>query len=132
MKLKQILKERVQERITEATGTSAYDSGGSNSTRYTPPGQARTLTIPQLAGYIQMEKPEADDPMPEGEVADGPNTYMDRGVGYQYNNKVRRDDDGQLTASGMPGEAYASPQEYVDDHTEMDHQDVAQQSTGTI
>jgi hypothetical protein len=125
MKFKKMLKERVKERIDEATASS-ISNGANNSTRYTPPGQERVLTIPQLSGFIQMEKPEADDPMPEGEVADGPNTYMDKGIGYQYNNKVRRDDDGELTASGMPGEAYASPGEYVSDHEEMDTGDTDQ------
>ena len=130
MKLKEALKERVKERIDEAT-SSSVSRGANNSARYTPPGQSRTLTIPQLSGFIQMEEPEADDPMPENEVADGPNTYMDKGIGYKYKNNIRRDADGELTASGMPGDAYASPQEYVDDHNQMDHQDTAQ-TTGAI
>lgn len=126
MKLKEALKERVKERITESTGLPDAPGGGNNSARYTPPGQKRTLTIPQLAGGIQIEEPEAEDPMPPGDVADGPPTYMDKGIGYQYNNKIRRDDDGELTAGGMPGDAYASPAEYVDDHSTMSHQDTAE------
>lgn len=116
MKLKEALKERVKERITEATGLTAYQSGASNSARWTPAGQKVELSIPQLSGFIQVEKPIADDPMPSENVADGPDTHMTTGVGAKYNNKVRRDPTGELTASGMPGEAYASPAEYVDAH----------------
>lgn len=117
MKLKKMLKERVKERmLQETTNLSAYQSGSSNSSRWTPPGQELELSIPQLAGYYQVEKPVADDPMPANNVADGPDTHLSTGVGAKYNNKVFRDDDGQLTASGMPGEAFASPQEYVDAH----------------
>lgn len=111
-KFKDLLKERIKERILEATGLDNAPGSASNSTRWTPPGQERILEIPQLAGYMQMEKPTADDPMEdyEGEV------HFDRGVGVQYNNKIRREPTGELTASGMPGEAYASPSEYALDH----------------
>jgi hypothetical protein len=126
MKLKEALKERIKERITESTGLPDAPSGGNNSARYTPPGQKRTLKVPQLSGYMQVEEPEADDPMPVNDVADGPTTYMDKGLNYQYNNKIRRDADGELTASGYPGDAYANPSEYVDDHSEMSHQDAAE------
>lgn len=118
-KFRDLLKERIKERITEATGLSNAPGSASNSTRWTPPGQKRTLEIPQLAGYMQVEEPEADDPMPfdpdergdyEGEV------HFDEGSGLQYNNKIRRDPTGELTASGMPGQAYASPAQYALDH----------------
>lgn len=119
MKLKEALKERIKERLLqERTGLSAYQSGSSNSARWTPPGQEKVLSIPQLSGYYQVEKPVADDPMPADNVADGPDTNISTGVGAKYNNKVRRDDDGELTASGMPGEAFASPAEYVAAHSE--------------
>lgn len=116
MKLKEALRERVKERITERTGLSAYQSGSSNSARYTPPGQEKVLSIPQLSGYYQIERPVADDPMPADSVADGPDTNLSTGVGAKYNNKVRREKTGELTASGMPGEAFASPAEYVAAH----------------
>ena len=116
MKLKEALRERVKERITEKTGLSAYQSGSSNSARYTPPGQEKVLSVPQLSGYYQIERPVADDPMPEGKVADGPDTELSTGVGAKYNNKVRREEGGELTASGMPGEAFASPAKYVAAH----------------
>jgi len=121
MKLKEALKQRIKERLVqERTGLSAYQSGSSNSARYTPPGQEKVLSIPQLSGYYQIEKPVADDPMPSGEVADGPDTEVSPGVGVKYNNKIRREEEGELTASGMPGEAYASPSEYVDAHSADD------------
>jgi len=117
MKLKEALKERIRERVLqETTGLSAYQSGSSNSARWTPPGKEKVLSVPQLSGYYQVERPVADDPMPADSVADGPDTDLSSGVGVKYNNKVIRDDDGQLTASGMPGEAFASPKDYVDAH----------------
>lgn len=122
MKLKEALKERIKERLTESTGLPDAPGGGNNSARWTPAGKERELSIPQLAGGFQVEKPVAEDPIPPENVPEGPDTQMDRGIAYQYNNKIRRDDDGNLTATGMPGEAYASPQEYVDDHKEFGYE----------
>lgn len=117
MKLKEALKERIRERVLqETTSLSAYRSGSSNSARWTPPGKEKLLSIPQLSGYYQVERPVADDPMPADSVADGPDTDISSGVGVKYNNKVRREKNGELTASGMPGEAFASPAEYVAAH----------------
>jgi hypothetical protein len=126
MKLKEVLKERVKERITEATGLSAYQSGSSNSARWTPPGQPVELSIPQLSGFYQVEKPVADDPIPRDSAPDGPDTHVESGTGAKYNNKIRRNPTGELTASGMPGDAYASPAEYVNAHeAEAEHEATA-------
>ena len=116
-KFKDLLKERIKERIDEATGLPDAPGSAPNSTRWTPPEQERVLEVPQLAGYMQVEKPVADDPVyveddeePEDEF------HFDKGIGVQYNNKIRRDPTGELTASGMPGEAYANPAQYALDH----------------
>ena len=117
MKLKEALKERIKERLlTETTGLPNAPGSASNSARWTPPGQELDLSIPQLAGGFQVERPVADNPIPEDEPPEGPNVHIDVGKGAKYNNKIRRDADGQLTASGMPGDAYASPAQYVADH----------------
>jgi len=121
-KFKDLLKERIKERIDEVTGLPNAPGSASNSTRWTPPGQERTLEIPQLAGYIQVEKPTADDPMPFDPEErnypsnDGEQIHYDEGSGLQYNNKIRRDPTGELTVSGMPGDAYANPVQYALDH----------------
>jgi len=118
-KLKDLLKERIRERITEATGLPDAPGSGGNSTRYTPPGQKRTLEIPALAGYMQVEKPAADDPLPidpDERGSSDEEVHFDLGKGLQYNNKIRRDPTGELTASGMPGEAYSNPAQYALDH----------------
>ena len=118
MKLKEALRERVKERIDEATTSSgAYQKGSTNHARYTPPGQERRLSVPQLSGYMQVESPVADNPIPSEDVPDGPDVDMKRSLNYKHNNKIKREDDGELTASGMPGKAYASPAEYADDHS---------------
>lgn len=111
-----MLKERVKERLTESSGLPNAPGSASNSARWTPPGQEVELSIPQLAGGIQIERPVADNPVPADSVPDGPDTHLSTGKGAKYNNKIRRDPNGTLTASGMPGEAYASPAEYVADH----------------
>jgi hypothetical protein len=117
MKFKELLKERVKERVDEATSSSgAYQAGATNHARWTPAGQTRKLTVPQLSGYFQVEEPEAEDPIPTEDVPEGPDVDMKRALNYKHNNKVRREDDGELTASGMPGDAYASPAEYVGAH----------------
>ena len=117
MKLKEALKERVKERLHEATTSSGgYQAGATNHARWTPADQERRLSVPQLSGYIQMEAPVAEDPMPSENVPDGPDVDMKRFLNYKHNNKIKREDDGELTASGMPGEAYASPAEYSQDH----------------
>lgn len=117
MKFKDLLKERVKERITEATTSSgSYQKGSTNHARYTPPGQERRLEVPQLSGFFQVESPVADNPIPTEDVPDGPDVNMKRSLSYKHNNKIKRDEDGQLTALGMPGEAYASPSQYARDH----------------
>jgi len=121
MKLKDILKERVKERlINERTSLVGSPGAAANSTRWTPPGQRRTLSVPQLSGYYQVEKPTAENPMPpHDDYPDNPDEehlHIEGGIGMEYNNKIQREDDGELTASGMPGEAFASPKDYIDHH----------------